>query len=69
METYFQLLNRKENPATEQDYLRLQNQIFSHELLVLQAISFEMTVNHPHKYVVNYVKALGVITHHYFCDF
>lgn len=41
---------------TSNDYTWLKDQVLQGERAVLQTMAFELTIDHPYKYVLNYVK-------------
>lgn len=43
-------------PESEQ-YIWLKDNVLQGERAVLQTMAFELTIDHPYKYVLNYVKA------------
>lgn len=41
-----------------QEFLELKDQILLDERVVLQTIAFDLTVEHPYKFLLNYVKSI-----------
>lgn len=42
-----------------QEFWNLRDKILAHELIVLQTIAFDMTIEHPYKYLLIYVKQIS----------
>jgi len=40
------------------EFWQLRDKILTHELIVLQTIAFDMTIEHPYKYLLTYVKQI-----------
>jgi cyclin T len=57
VETY-KLRHKKEIVMDSREYLDLREEILVAERQVLQAIAFDLTVEHPYKYLLNYVKVI-----------
>lgn len=49
-------LGKEPLSPTSQDYSWLKDQVLQGERAVLQTMAFELTIDHPYKYVLNYVK-------------
>lgn len=52
----YKLRHKKEIVMDSREYLDLREEILVAERQVLQAIAFDLTVEHPYKYLLNYVK-------------
>lgn len=61
--TYITRNKGKENvvpPKPESpEFIASREQILHHELIVLQTIAFDLTVEHPYKFLLSYVKGIN----------
>jgi len=57
--TYTIRYKGKEPPKVDSpEFNQLKEQILTHELIVLRTIAFDLTVEHPYKYLLSYVKGI-----------
>eukprot|EP01116_Phalansterium_solitarium_P020137 TRINITY_DN5850_c0_g2_i1.p1 TRINITY_DN5850_c0_g2~~TRINITY_DN5850_c0_g2_i1.p1 ORF type:complete len:627 (-),score=115.36 TRINITY_DN5850_c0_g2_i1:258-2138(-) len=55
---YQELLPPKEFKLDSPEYTQLREKILSHELVILQTVGFDLTIEHPYSHLVRYVKTL-----------
>jgi len=50
--------NKKELKLDSREFVELKEQLLASERIVLQTIAFDLTVEHPYKYLLTYVKTI-----------